>query len=54
MKTDINADPVPLRHSQISMDENTLHISQGLELYKYVISSGSPYLNDQSTIKVIK
>jgi membrane fusion protein, multidrug efflux system len=37
-----------------SMDENTLHISQGLELYKYVISSGSPYLNDQSTIKVIK
>jgi membrane fusion protein, multidrug efflux system len=37
-----------------SIDENTLHISQGLEGYKYVISSGSPYLNNQSTIRVIK
>ena len=37
-----------------SIDEKTLHISEGLEGYTYVVTSGSPYLNDQSTIKVIK
>jgi membrane fusion protein, multidrug efflux system len=37
-----------------SIDEKTLHISEGLEGYRYVVSSGSPYLNDQSIIRVIK
>ena len=37
-----------------SIDEKTLHISEGLEGYKYVVSSGSPYLSDQSIIRVIK
>jgi multidrug efflux pump subunit AcrA (membrane-fusion protein) len=37
-----------------SIDEKTIHISEGLEGYAYVVSSGSPYLNDQSIIRVIK
>ena len=37
-----------------SINEKTLHISEGLEGYTWVVTSGSPYLNDQSVIKVIK
>ncbi len=37
-----------------SIDEKTLHITDGLDGYTYVVSSGSPYLNDQSIIRVIK
>lgn len=37
-----------------SIDENSLHITDGLAGYTYVVTSGSPYLNDQSTIRVIK
>jgi RND family efflux transporter MFP subunit len=37
-----------------SIDEKTLHVTEGLEGYRYVVSAGSPYLNDQSTVRVIK
>lgn len=37
-----------------SIDEKTIHISEGLEGYTYLVSSGSPYLNDQSIISVVK
>ena len=37
-----------------SMDEKTIHISEGLSDYAYVVTSGSPYLNDQSIIRVVK
>ncbi len=37
-----------------SIDEKTIHISDGLESYAYVVTSGSPYLNDQSIIRVVK
>lgn len=36
------------------INNNTVQVMAGLEGYAYVVSSGSPYLNDESTITVIK
>lgn len=36
------------------INNNNVQITAGLEGYKYVVSSGSPYLNDESVITVIK
>lgn len=35
-----------------SISDQVAYISQGLEGHSYIVSSGSPYLNDQSTITV--
>jgi RND family efflux transporter MFP subunit len=35
-----------------SMDDKVAYISSGLEGHAFIVSSGSPYLNDQSTIVV--
>jgi RND family efflux transporter MFP subunit len=34
------------------ISNNTAYIADGLQGYKYVVTSGSPYLSDQSTISV--
>lgn len=36
------------------INNNNVQVVAGLEGYTYVVSSGSPYLNDESTITVIK
>ncbi len=36
------------------INNNNVQIVSGLEQYKYVVSSGSPYLNDESIIQVVK
>lgn len=36
------------------INNNSVQIASGLEGYAYVVSSGSPYLNNESTITVIK
>lgn len=37
-----------------AINDKQVQITSGLENYTYVVSSGSPYLNDESIIKVIK
>jgi membrane fusion protein, multidrug efflux system len=36
------------------INNNSVQVTSGLEGFAYVVSSGSPYLNDESTITVIK
>ena len=36
------------------INNNTVQVLSGLEGYAYIVSSGSPYLNDQSIITAIK
>lgn len=35
-----------------SLNQNVVEVSEGLEAYKYVVVSGGPYLNENSTISV--
>ncbi|NJO25095.1 MAG: hypothetical protein HC867_03835 [Bacteroidia bacterium] len=53
----VTSDQQRVQRAEVSiagMDNNNVYIKDGLQGHRFVVVSGSPYLNDQSTIKVIE